>query len=242
MINKSENNDLKILIDALKYTSNIIVDLTNKLNEQENKINKIENSINTLKKEYIELNSKISFNQNNNSNNFNSTLFTEKLIKNERNIENDTECDQIATYLLSKNNDSDDYNKINNKLKDSIFKDKNKINKLINSIVKKKNSLNDIIENNKEKSLLTEYNLNEIDYEQKYNFYEEKDKNIQGSNANVNTITNANTNANTNTNTIINTNTNANTNTNTNANLNINENTNENLKNIRRKSNFARRF
>lgn len=238
-MNKTENNDLKILIDALKYTSNIIVDLTNKLNEQENKINKIENLITILKKEYIELNSKISLIQNNNTNNLNSTLLVEKpIIKNERNIENDTECEQIATYLLSKNNDSDDYNKINNKLKDSIFKDKNKINKLINSIVKKKNSLNDIIENNKEKSLLTEYNLNEINYEQKYNFYEEKEKNIEKSNIN----TDANTNTNVNTNLNIDTNANTETNANKNANTNENTNINENLKNIRKKSNFARRF
>lgn len=222
-MNKSENNDFKILIDALKYTSNIIVDLTNKLNEQENKINKIENSINIIKKEYIELNSKNILTTHNNTINLNTntnSLAEKQILKNIKNKENDTECEQIATYLLSKNNDSNDYDKINDKLKNNIFQDKNKINKLINSIVKKKNSLNEIIENNKEKSLLTEYNFNEIDYEQKDNFSEEKEKSI------VQKFDNSNTNINTNANT----------------NTNVNTNTNENLKNIRKKSNFARRF
>ena len=84
-MNKSENNNLKILIDALKYTSNIIVDLTNKLNDQENKIDKIENKINKienliiiLKNENVESNSKINFNKNSNVNNFNSNFLKER--------------------------------------------------------------------------------------------------------------------------------------------------------------------
>ena len=47
---EQENNEIKILIDALKYTSNIIVDLTNKLTLQEEKISILENKINKIQK------------------------------------------------------------------------------------------------------------------------------------------------------------------------------------------------
>ena len=216
-MSKLENIDTKILIDALKYTSNIIVDITNKLSEQENKINKLENATIKIQKYLTELNHKINqsgeLTQINNKNQKQISSYN-KITSNHNNkitLENDTECEKIASFLLEKNNnDSDELDRVNSKLKENIFKDKNKIDKLINSIVKKKNSLETILENKKEKSLLTDYNIEETNLDSEDKINNELDYN-----------------------------------TNTNGNTNINDNTNDNtnnLKNIRRKSNFARRL
>ena len=129
-----ENCDFKIVIDALKYTSNIIVDITNKMTEQDEKILKLENNIIKIKKLCSEKN------QNN--------------IKIEKSLNFDS--DSISSYIIEKEKKIEISN---NESKNNILKDKSKINKLINSIVKKKNLLNDLIDNN-EKSLLTDYNTN----------------------------------------------------------------------------------
>ena len=49
-MDEQESSEIKILIEALKYTSNIIVDLTNKLTFQEEKINILENKLNKIQK------------------------------------------------------------------------------------------------------------------------------------------------------------------------------------------------
>lgn len=140
----NDGEDLKILIDALKYTSNIIVNITNKLTEQDEKIKKIEDNLNKL---YIMLN--------------NTSL--------KKNLELDNQIEKIkqndlTTFIIEKTKDKTEIiNSLNNiaktnKYESKIPKDRNKIDKLINSIVKRKKILSDIIENNNEKSLLTDYN------------------------------------------------------------------------------------
>ena len=58
-MSKILDNDIKILLDAFKYTSNIIVEITNKLNDYDNKIKKIENNISKIANCVMELKSKI---------------------------------------------------------------------------------------------------------------------------------------------------------------------------------------
>jgi len=58
-MDEQENYEIKILIDALKYTSNIVVDLTNKLTAQEEKINILENKLNKIQKMSMENNLKL---------------------------------------------------------------------------------------------------------------------------------------------------------------------------------------
>jgi len=141
-----ENNEIKILIDALKYTSNIIVDLTNKLTLQEEKITILENKINKIQKTSMENNLKL------------KTIDIEKLNKIINN--NIDDSDEITQYVIEKNEKNNkqegtaQYNQ-QNKL-NSIASNKNKIDKLIGSIVKRKNDLNQLINENKERNILVE--------------------------------------------------------------------------------------
>jgi hypothetical protein len=147
-MNKIDSDDLKILTNALKNTSNIIVDITNKLAELENKLDKLENVI----KKNQHLNSKYESEQElyyNQNNKINSNI----QLKNQ-NINN-------LSYLNNKN-------KITNIPNDDVISEfqiehntidnKNKIDKLINSIIKKKKILND----NEEKKTI-EHNLTNIE-------------------------------------------------------------------------------
>lgn len=160
-----ENNEIKILIDALKYTSNIIVDLTNKLGLQEEKITILENKINKIQKVSMENNLKL------------KTIDIEKLNKilsheQKNNFKDPNNSDEISQYIFEKNdkNGQNGYNGHNghngktnkseqitqNKLS-CIAGDKNKIDKLIGSIVKRKNDLNQFANENKEKDIIIEY-------------------------------------------------------------------------------------
>lgn len=152
---EQENNEIKILIDALKYTSNIIVDLTNKLTLQEEKISILENKINKIQKVSMEHNLKlktIDFEM------LNKILLSKK----KKNFNDNT--DEISNYIVGKNEKNEKNNKQEhisqsnqqNKLS-GIIGDKNKIDKLIGSIVKRKNNLNQLINENKEKDIIGEF-------------------------------------------------------------------------------------
>ncbi len=159
-----ENNEIKILIDALKYTSNIIVDLTNKLTTQEEKISILENKLNKIQKLSMENNFKL--------NTINFDKLNDIIKLNENNIINKknnnlNSSDEMSEYIIEKKNNNVQSNKINvqlNKINTEPeiladeFKDKNKIDKLIGSIVKRKNLLTQMINDNKDKSIITEYN------------------------------------------------------------------------------------
>lgn len=219
-MSKIENIDTKILIDVLKYTSNIIIDITNKLSEQENKINKMENTLTKIQNSIDEFNSKIMLSNKSSqkNNNLKHYINHDKIT-----LKNDFDCDFITSFLKEKNNEEYINKKVNSELKDekndNILNNKHKIDKLINTIIKKKNTYEAVIENNKEKSLLTDYNIIETN-----KVHNEK------SNDDIVTNINLDHNKKNNNNDIINVNTNVN-----------NVNTN-NIKNIRKKGNFARKF
>jgi hypothetical protein len=154
-----ENNEIKILIDALKYTSNIIVDLTNKLTNQEEKIGILENKLNKIQKLSMENNFKlktIDFDKLNDLIKLNNSCLLNKKKYNQNS------SDEISEYIIEKKNINEQINKINNVSGELVeeFKDKSKIDKLIGSIVKRKNLLNQMINDNKDKSILTEYDNN----------------------------------------------------------------------------------
>lgn len=151
---EQENNEIKILIDALKYTSNIIVDLTNKLTLQEEKISILENKINKIQKATMENNLKL------------KTIdfdMLNKILLSKKNNFNDN-SDEISNYIVEKKEKNEKNNKQEhttqsnqqNKLS-GIIGDKNKIDKLIGSIVKRKNNLNQLINENKEKDIIGEF-------------------------------------------------------------------------------------
>ena len=166
-MDEQESNEIKILIDALKYTSNIIVDLTNKLTIQEEKTSILENKLNKIQKMSMENNLKlktidydklnlllksqdkyINVNNNKKYNNIVSRL------------DNSDDSDNVSEYVIEKdvNNKNNKYNQndFNNKINlqntelTNKEKEKNKIDKLIGSIVKRKNLLNQMINNNNE--------------------------------------------------------------------------------------------
>ena len=181
-----ENNEIKILIDALKYTSNIIVDLTNKLTVQEEKINILENKLNKIQKISLDNNFKlktIDFDK------LNEILKSYEHCRDHKNNNGNFDIsDEISEYVIEKNinnktnkinnNDFHTNNPINlsnkNNIQSNILveepKDKNKIDKLIGSIVKRKNLLNQMINDNKEKNVLTGYD-NIQDKKQSINYH-----------------------------------------------------------------------
>ena len=133
---EQENNEIKILIDALKYTSNIIVDLTDKLTSQEQKIIILENKLNKIQKLYMENNLKFKTIDIDNLNKLLSSFNIKNLLNNSNEIQN-------IDKNTNKQNQLAQLNKIEHSGKlDSILGDKNKIDKLIGSIFKKKNDLN----------------------------------------------------------------------------------------------------
>ena len=169
-MNINDSDEFKVLIDALKYTSNIIVNITNKLSEQDEKINKLENTINKIYKIITSEESKIDIFMDK-KNLSNSDI--KKFKKFNNNITEDYSDNELDSFILEKKNintkniktKNTDIKNINTKnintknIDSSIFKEKNKIDKLITSIIKRKKILSDIMENNKEKSLLTEHNI-----------------------------------------------------------------------------------
>jgi hypothetical protein len=179
---EQENNETKILIDALKYTSNIIVDLTNKLTLQEEKINILENKLNKIQKVSMENNFKlktIDFDKLNLVLKSSSKKISSKNIQNKNNNDSDN-SDNMSEYIIEKNITNKNYqnNNTNQTQSNQIItqpnkiitqtdipncdlKDKNKIDKLIGSIVKRKNALNQMINDNKEKSILEEEQINQ---------------------------------------------------------------------------------
>ena len=194
-MNIMENEEFKILVDALKYTSNIIVDLTTKLSEQDDKINKLEKHVIHIEKLCRDNNDKIANSKVTNTNT-NTNTNTKFLIDN--NIQDDINYNEISDYLLKKNELVGENYNIKD-LNDDIFKDKNKIDKLISSIIKRKKLLNEE-HDNKDKSLLTDYNSHTINKELKDESFEftiktahldennSDDKQNDKSNTNVETI------------------------------------------------------
>ena len=165
-----ENNEIKILIDALKYTSNIIIDLTNKLTNQEEKINALENKLNKIQKITMENNYKL---KTINLNKFDKHDKHDKhdkpdniLLDTKKNLLNNTE--EIHEYIIDKNKHKQNQSLIQTNKLDHVVEDKKKIDKLIGSIIKQKNDLNKLIdENNKNskfdftnKSCIEENNIN----------------------------------------------------------------------------------
>lgn len=199
-MNTNDPEDLKILIDALKYTSNIIVNITNKLTEQDEKIERLESNINKIYKILGD-----GLNSNSNLNQSTKTVLNTKDEHNKQDKNNKHETkSNIQNYIQNysgelenqmervKQNNLDSFVVEKTKYKTDIknnqektlsginLKDRNQIDKLINSIIKRKKLLSDIIEDNKEKSLLTDYNtVNEIIEG------EDDDNNIDNNNTNV---------------------------------------------------------
>ncbi len=220
-----ENDDLKMLIDALKYTSNVIVDITEKMSEQDMRINKLENNVRRLEITNKELVSKLNAK---NSQQFND-LVSKKIVN--------KDDEDLSTYIIEKKKieknicDSNIKNNVNEQISNEIylgdnnFEGKNKIDKLIKSIINKKKNL-DECGNNKEKSLLTDYNQSQANSQIDF------------------TVKTANDTTNTNISKIQTTNTNTNTNTNAETNINMQnmKDTINTLKQIRKKTNFAKRF
>ena len=155
------DNEYKILIDALKYTSEIIISLTEKLSNQENKIILLEKIINDHNnilikndkqlieiQKYIEDNYKITNDTNKKLNNY---LLGNIEILNEK---------KIPKSIIKTNE---------NLLNEKAIVNKEKIDNIINSILKRKNDLdisfkelNDHVNNNKiiksESKIYTELN------------------------------------------------------------------------------------
>lgn len=189
----NDTEDLKILIDALKYTSNIIVGVTNKLTEQDEKIERLENNLNKL---YKLINNKSINNNltNNKSTGGKNTSYPDDF---DNEIEK-VKYSDLNSFVIEKTKDKTQIknlkntNQNNDNLQnDSIPKDRNKIDKLINSIVKRKKILSDMIGDNKEKSLLTDYNTfnnigdsNEND-EQNDNLYDNLNDNYNQNNKQI---------------------------------------------------------
>lgn len=164
-MDEQSSSEIKILIDALKYTSNIIVDLTNKLTNQEEKISILENKLNKIQKMSMENNFKlktIDYNKLNmllKSQDEYINTSKKKHSNIENMLDNSNDSDNVSEYVIEKkyvNNKSkpnDLGNKINLPNTQPIDKEKDKIDKLIGSIVKRKNLLNQIINNNNENNI-----------------------------------------------------------------------------------------
>lgn len=147
---ENENNEIKILIDALKYTSNIIIDLTNKLEIQENKMNILENKLNKFQKLSMENNLKL------------KTINIDKInnlceIHNNNNNchSNDANnSEEMSEYVIDKTIHTSNTKSNTKSNKDNYQQDSNaksKIDKLIGSIVKRKDVLEKMmVENNME--------------------------------------------------------------------------------------------
>ena len=187
---EQENNEIKILIDALKYTSSIIIDLTNKLTIQEEKINILENKLNKTQKMTMENNLKIKtidFDKLNllikSSNKIIEVVRKKHDCQNDIDSESDSDYDlnnlnEMEKYIIKKNNKTTNTNtntnintntntntKTNVKTNNNELKNKDRIDKLIGSIVKRKNLLEQMMGENK--SIIIDHNLakNNVDIE-----------------------------------------------------------------------------
>lgn len=153
---ESENSEIKILIDALKYTSNIIVDLTNKLTLQEEKITILENKLTKIQKVSMENNLKL---KTIDVDELNKIILSNKKnnsVNNNNDSNHNLDSDKITEYIIEKNNKPKSSTHTNQQnILSSIVGDKNKIDKLIDSIIKRKNDLNQLINN--ENDLIIEY-------------------------------------------------------------------------------------
>jgi len=176
-MDEQADSEIKILIDALKYTSNIIVDLTNKLTIQEEKISILENKLNKIQKMSMENNLKLKTIY---YDILNTLLKSQDKYINSSNkkqsnirggiLDNSNDSDNVSEYVIekdvcnknNKSNQNDLDNKKNLQNTETLYKDKekNKIDKLIGSIVKRKNLLAQITNNNNENNI-NENNINE---------------------------------------------------------------------------------
>jgi hypothetical protein len=168
---EQENNEIKILIDALKYTSNIIVDLTNKLTLQEEKISQLETKLIKTQKLSMENNLKLKSIDIDKLNKILSSSKKYNLNNDNYNNDNDNESDKMSKYIIEKKKNSHEYisqYNTQNKLS-GIAGDKTKIDKLIGSIVKRKNDLNQLINDNKENDIVGEYEYTKNNKQNKQN-------------------------------------------------------------------------
>lgn len=235
VIEFEHNSEIKILIDALKYTSNIIVELTNRLTFQDNKINDLNNVISDLDNKILKI-QKLTMENNLKLKSIDLDKINELLTHYENN-------QNIKEYVVEENKNLDDYSK-------KIYLDKNnhlnknKIDKLIGSIVKRKNLLEEQIDHidHKDYYIIETGNTqkNENDKTLDINTYVNTGSNTR-SNIKSNTVTNTNTIDYTKhiekTNNIEDENENI-----TNAQNNDLNKANNILKQIRKRSNFARKF
>lgn len=172
----SNNNDYKVLIDTIKYTSDIILEITNKLTFLEDKMNNLERNTSMLKNNQLhnlnhiskeELNTKKILSKKNtkDKNNYITTenTLSNYLVKNDDyslNYENTK--DKSRTSIKSTKLGQKYESKTNN-----ITNDKSKIDKLIGSIIKRKNDLSEKLQKKEEYDIKDEVIVEE---------YEEEDK------------------------------------------------------------------
>ncbi len=240
-MNNSEQ-DNKVLIDALKYTSDIVVSLTEKISAQEQKISQLENIIIDLKND---IKSELHKNEKKVNNIFDKISEVEKSLSKQNNYSNNA----------NNSNNSNNTNNVNN---NDSGEDSNLDFEILSQTVKDLNSnlnleldletLNNTICNSTMLSEVSSFNLNDITgikknkvnnlvqslIKQKLEL-EKKINNGSGDTLNKNNGL-INTNG-SNASNLTNPSTNENSNTNTNANSNQ-----QDINAIRRKKNFARKF
>jgi hypothetical protein len=183
--------DHQVLVDALKYTSDIVVSLTNKLSKNEEKIMTLEKELNDYKnktdKKFIEFNKKIS--------NFDKTSLLSSnnkiLIENDNDLHSNFELLSQTCADINSNGDIIDYETFTNTLcnttmmseatsnLDDFKKDKattivqnlikqkleleKKINGLVdNNIVENNTNTNKINNDNEDDQIIASKNLNAI--------------------------------------------------------------------------------
>jgi hypothetical protein len=163
----SSNNDYKILIDAIKYTSEIVLEITNKLTVFEEKFNNLDDRLKKMEK-------KIIMYRDANRDDVNSVQVSKLLKKNADNslsnylLKKDNyniESDDISFNIKTQNDDTKTNKSINKNINNND--DKKKIDKLIGSIIKRKNELSEVLHNNKE-------DVDKSTKDKKYSNHEEK--------------------------------------------------------------------
>jgi hypothetical protein len=240
-MNNSEQ-DNKVLIDALKYTSDIVVSLTEKISAQEQKISQLENIIIDLKND---IKSELHKNEKKVNNIFDKISEVEKSLSKQNNYSNNANNSNNSNNTNNvNNNDSGEDSNLDFEILSQTVKDLNSNlnleldletlnNTICNSTMLSEVSsfnLNDItgIKKNKVNNLVQSLIKQKLELEKKINSGsgDTLNKNnglINTNGSNVSNLTNPSTNEN----------------SNTNANTNANQ---QDINAIRRKKNFARKF
>ena len=125
MNSKEENKDL---IDALKYSSDILIKLTEKISDHENEIFELNKNLNSINDIIITIKNQMDLIKN-----------IIKMYKDKNKNIKYPEVNEQHNQSFLKSEISN--NIINDKLNNKNIDDKNKIDKIINSIIKRKNDL-----------------------------------------------------------------------------------------------------